>query len=172
MGGLSGRGKWGVLACRQSLTTACSCYVYQADFPFYSAPKTDQIQCEFEVSNYNECQSQITAWQPSQQDIDEKPWKYTGYQSFSTFIASDNDFLVFRRFGILSARVLLSLQDQLSCVEEDLEICEKRVRGKDVPDIHNGSFRQESQEDRKDLVCRAQRLLREYSQSSPFVINI
>ena len=117
-------------------------------------------------------QSQETEWQPSQKDIDEKPWKYAGYQSFSTFIASDNDFLVFRRFGTLSARVLLSLQDQLSCLEEDLEACERRVRGKDVPDIHNGSFRQESQKDRQELVCRAQRLLQEYSQSSLFSFDI
>ena len=113
-------------------------------------------------------QSQTTAWQPSQEEVDEKPWKYTGYQSFSTFIASDNDFLVFRRFGTLSARVLLSLQDQLSCVEKDLEACEKRVREKDAPDVHNGSFRDDSQKDRRDLVCQAKHLLREYSQSWPF----
>ena len=117
-------------------------------------------------------QSQPTAWQPSQKDIKDKPWKYTGYRSFSTFIATDNDFLIFRRFGTLSARVLLSLQDQLSCVEEELEACEKRLRGRYVPDTHNGSFRQDSQKDRQDLVCRAQRLLREYSQSSPFCLKI
>ena len=113
-------------------------------------------------------QSQSTAWEPSQADIDTKPWKYSGYQSFSAFVASDNDFFVLRRFGDLSARVLLGLQDQISCLEEDLGALEKRVREKDAPDIHNGSFRQETQEERKALVSRAQRLLREYSQSQIF----
>ena len=94
-----------------------------------------------------------------------KPWKYSGYQSFSAFVASNNDFFVLRRFGDLSARVLLGLQDQLSCLEEGLGVLEKRVREKDAPDIHNGSFRQETQEERQALVCRAKLLLREYSQS-------
>ena len=65
----------------------------------------------------------------------------------------------------MSARVLLGLQDQLSCLEEDLGALEKRVREKDAPDTHNGSFRQETQDERQSLVFRAQHLLREYSQS-------
>ena len=109
-------------------------------------------------------QSLPTAWKPSQADIDDKPWKYTGYRSFSAFVASDNDFFILRRFGALSARVLLGLQDQLSLLEEDLEALEKRVREKDAPDIHNGSFRQETETAREALVCQAQRLLRDYSQ--------
>lgn len=107
----------------------------------------------------------------SQADIDGKPWKYLGYQSFSAFVASDDDFFVLRRFGALSARVLLGLQDELSRLEEDLETLERRVREKDAPDIHNGSFRQETQEDRQALVCQAQRLLRDYSQSRPFLTS-
>lgn len=110
-------------------------------------------------------QGQPTTWQPSQADIDAKPWKYTGYRSFSAFVASDNDFFILRRFSSLSARVLLGLQDQLSRLEEDLEQLEKRTREKDVPDIHNGSFRQEAEEGREILVRQAQRLLRDYSQS-------
>ena len=61
----------------------------------------------------NSMQSHDSAWEPSQADIDRKPWKYTGYQSFSAFVASDNDFFVSRKFAALSARVLLGLQDQL-----------------------------------------------------------
>ncbi len=108
-------------------------------------------------------QSLPPAWQPSQVDIEEKPWKYIGYQSFSAFVASDNDFFVLRRFGALSARVLLGLQDQLSRVEEDLEALEKKARDVNAPDVHNGSFRQETQRDREALTCQAQRLLKEYS---------
>ena len=109
-----------------------------------------------------------TAWKPSQADINEKPWKYIGYQCFSSFVASDNDLFVLRRFSALSARVLLGLQDQLSRLEENLDYLEKRAREKDAPDVHNGSFRQETQEDREDIICQAQRLLREYSQPWSF----
>ena len=100
-------------------------------------------------------QSLPAAWQPSQLDIDEKPWKYTGYQSFSAFVASDNDFFILGRFGALSAQVLLSLQDQISRVEQDLEVLEKRVRERDAPDIHNESFRQEAEKCRENLVRQA-----------------
>ena len=114
-------------------------------------------------------QSHTRVWEPSQADIDTKPWKYLGYQSFSAFVASDNDFFVLRKFGALSARVLLALQDELSRLEEKLEALELGVREKDAPDIHNGSFRQETQGDRRALVCEVQRLLREYSQSRSFL---
>ena len=113
-----------------------------------------------------------TASQPSQADIDGKPWKFTGYQSFSAFVASDNEFFVLRRFGALSARVLLGLQDQLSCLEQDLGALEKRVREKNAPDRHNGSFRQDTLEDRQALVSQAQSLLRDYSQYRSFSIAV
>ena len=64
----------------------------------------------------------------------------------------------------MTARVLLGLQDQLSQLEEDLEAFEEIAREKDAPDIHNGSFRQETQERRLDLVTQAQHLLKKYSQ--------
>ena len=113
-------------------------------------------------------EKQTAAWQPTQAEVDEKPWKYTGYQSFAAFVASDNDFFILRRFGALSARVLLGLQDQLSCLEEDLNELEKRTRINGAPDVHNGSFRQDTQEERQVLVSQAQRLLRDYSQSCLF----
>lgn len=105
-----------------------------------------------------------TTWQPSQTEFAEKPWKYIGYRFFSSLVASDDDSFVLRRFSTLTARVLLGLQDQLSRVEEDLEEVEKRAREQDAPDVHNGSFRLETQEYRRDLVRQAQLLLREYSQ--------
>ena len=64
--------------------------------------------------------------------------------------------------------MLLGLQDQLSRLEENLDCLEKRAREQVAPDVHNGSFRQETQEDREDITCQAQRLLREYSQSWSF----
>lgn len=102
--------------------------------------------------------------EPSENEISSKPWKYLGYQAFSKFVASDNDFFILRRFGALTARVLLGLQDQLSQVEENLDALENQLRRRDVPDTHNGSFRQEGQQERKKLVSDAQGLLMKYSQ--------
>ena len=106
---------------------------------------------------------EMASWQPSQPEIEQKPWKYLGYQSFSRFVASDNDFFILRRFGALSAQVILALQDELSCLERDLELIEKSQREEDAPDIHNGSFREETQLDRRKLLLDARPLLREYS---------
>ena len=36
-------------------------------------------------------------------------------------MASDDDFLVLRRFGVLSARVLLKMQDRIVILEEELQ---------------------------------------------------
>ena len=109
---------------------------------------------------------EMASWEPSKIEIDQKPWKYLGYQSFSKFVASDNDFFILRRFGALSVQVILALQDELSCLERDLEVIEKRQREEDAPDVHNGSFREETQDDRKKLLLDARTLLREYSRWS------
>lgn len=65
--------------------------------------------------------------------------------------ASDDDFFVLRRFGELSARVLLRLQDGIAKLEEDLQrmdnICLK-------DGLNNGTFRY-------DPIWERQRLLDE-----------
>ncbi len=110
-----------------------------------------------------ELQDQPAPWQPNQDDVDRKAWKYAGYRSFCEFVSSDEDFFVLRRFGTLSARVLLDLQDQLARLEEKLEATEQQLRQRDIPDVHNGSFRRETQTERKEIISEAQRVLREYS---------
>ena len=102
---------------------------------------------------------------PTKEDVERKPWKYLGYRCFAHFVASDHDFFVLRRFGALSARVLLGLQDELCSLEEQLNILEDRLQSRDGPDVHNGSFRQETEEGRKELFMQAQCVLRNYSQS-------
>lgn len=51
-----------------------------------------------------------------------KPWKYYGYQAYSEFIASEDDFFILRRFSTVSARVLLM---SLSCWKKS---CKERTR--------------------------------------------
>ncbi|KAG8531369.1 uncharacterized protein KY384_002998 [Bacidia gigantensis] len=98
----------------------------------------------------------------AQEEIDLKPWKYTGYQSLSRFLASDNDFFILRRFGTLTVRVLLRLQDQLVQLEERLAVIEHKLHRKEAPDVHNGTFREDTQLERTQVIDEAQGLLKEY----------
>jgi hypothetical protein len=53
-----------------------------------------------------------------------KFYRYKGYPEYARYITSDNDALLFRRFGELNARILLSLQN-------DIEIQEKYLKALD-----------------------------------------
>lgn len=92
-----------------------------------------------------------------------KPWKEIGYRGFSAFLASDNDFLIFRRFGSLNARLLLFLQDQIAVLEEKLEKLEQKHMAEDAKDIHHGSFRHEVLPQRIMLLENIHQKVREYS---------
>jgi hypothetical protein len=70
-----------------------------------------------------------------------KPPKETGYRGLSAFLASDSDFLIFRRFDTLNAGLLLYLQDQIVVLEERLEKLEDEHMADDAADMHHGSFR-------------------------------
>lgn len=93
-----------------------------------------------------------------------KPWKDIGYRGFSAFLASDNDFLIFRRFGTLNTRILLKLQDEIAVLEKKLEKLEAQHSSPTATDIHNGSFRQEALPERPQLLSDIQQRLRQYSQ--------
>ncbi len=121
--------------------------------------------CFVFISSNMQSHGRTKSWKPSTVEIESKAWKYLGYQSFSKFVASDNDFFTLRRFGALTARVLLGLQDQLSQLEEKLDVLEKQHRRGDIFDIHNGSFRQDTLAERKKLISEAQEILVKYSQS-------
>lgn len=108
----------------------------------------------------------------TQSDIWEQPWKYTGYKKYSWFLASDDDFMIFRKFDILNARVLLALQDEISEAEEKLTKLDEEYSLKTAPRLHNGCFREEKhnekQQDRRRLVFEIKDKLKEYS-TNPFL---
>jgi hypothetical protein len=97
----------------------------------------------------------------TQDDIYGEPWKYTGYKKYSWFLASDDDFLIFRRFMTLNARVLLLLQDEL------LKALDERYSLRDAPRLHNRSFRveqgEEKQQERRKLLFEIKDKVSEYS---------
>lgn len=56
-------------------------------------------------------------------------------------MASDDDFFVLRRFGDLSARVALHLQDQIVRLEEDLQHEDQVCRLAPDAEADSGTFR-------------------------------
>jgi hypothetical protein len=103
----------------------------------------------------------------TKEEIEKKPWKYIGYKGYSNFIASENDFYILRRFASLNARVALTLQDQISVLEEQLDDLDKHCSRRDAEDLHNGSFR-DDREERTALVEMIYEKLTKYSTLVPF----
>ena len=102
----------------------------------------------------------------TQEEIETKEWKYTGYQHFSRFISSDNDFLFFRRFSVLNARVFLALQDEIATLEHELATLDQASSEKTAPDVHNGSFRADAGSARAKLLHgKIYSKLKKYSKS-------
>ncbi|KUJ07663.1 uncharacterized protein LY89DRAFT_601279 [Mollisia scopiformis] len=98
----------------------------------------------------------------TQDEIDEKPWKYIGYRGYTDFIASDNDFLMVRRFASVSARIVLSLQDQVMVLEEQLNELDWRYSKQEEEDVNNGTFR-DDEEERVELLESLRLKILQYS---------
>lgn len=89
-----------------------------------------------------------------------------GYRSFARFAASDTDFFVLRRFKYLNTRVLLTLQDELSALEEDLETLEQSLMRKDAEGIDNGTLRPDPVPRRAALIALISEKVDRYSEDT------
>ena len=102
----------------------------------------------------------------SQDEVDEKPWKYIGYRGYSEFVASENDFFMLRRFGAVSTRVALMLQDQVVVLEDELRELDRKYSGREAVGVNNGTFR-DDEKDRLNVLEKLRLKLVEYSRSPP-----
>ncbi|KAH6884166.1 hypothetical protein B0T10DRAFT_551079 [Thelonectria olida] len=98
----------------------------------------------------------------SQDEIDERAWKYTGYRSFANYVSSDTNFFVFRRFDRLNARVLLTLQAQLTRLEDRLGALDGKYSARGAGDINNGSIKAD-QPDRAAVIAEITEKIKEYN---------
>ncbi|KAI0545138.1 hypothetical protein F4679DRAFT_562196 [Xylaria curta] len=87
-----------------------------------------------------------TIEEPLPEEVQKQPWKYVGYRRYAEFISSDSDLLIFRRFGILNARVGLFLQDKISVMEQKLTNLDREFSRRDADPVNNGSFRDDIEE--------------------------
>jgi hypothetical protein len=95
------------------------------------------------------------------------PWKFAGYRIFSRWMATDNAFLIVRRFGNLNARIALSMQDDIVQLEEKLDAIERILSAKNQDwRMNNGSFREDPWDERRYLIKNElPKKLAEYSES-------
>lgn len=80
----------------------------------------------------------------TEDDRQNKAWKYMGYPRFSEWMDLSDDFFMLRRFGPLNARVLLYMQDHIVRKEQELQSIDEEVMN--LPDTDftcNNSFRAE-----------------------------
>jgi len=95
-----------------------------------------------------------------------KPWKYEGYPAFSEWMASSDDFMLFRRFGQLNARVLLLLQDRIVQMEEKLSKIDTDAQKLDDTVGRCDSLRCDPLEKRQNSLDELIPVLKSYSLSS------
>jgi len=118
-------------------------------------------------------QGPIASSQPqilTQQEVDEKPWKYIGYKGYTEFLATENDFLILRRFAAVSTRIALLLQHQVSSLEDKLDHLDWKYSRREEEDVNSGSFRH-NEDDRlavlNDLRLKLLQYSKIYHSSSP-----
>ena len=80
-----------------------------------------------------------------------------GYPELATFLDSDENFMVYRRFGLLHARLLLRKQDELRVLEERLDDMDQEES------IGMNLIPMAGSQQRKDLLASIEHTFSEYS---------
>ncbi|MCJ1396330.1 hypothetical protein MMC18_009219 [Xylographa bjoerkii] len=97
-------------------------------------------------------------------DVLDKAWKYAGYKNYSRFVGACRSFFFTRQFRTLNIRIILAMQDGIAEMEDDLNALDNALSYKAALDIHNGTFREESSEERLSLIWKIKSRLEDYNQ--------
>jgi hypothetical protein len=95
---------------------------------------------------------------PTEAEIQEKPWRYIGYRLFSEWSASSDDFFVVRRFSSLATRLILRMQWEITKLENELAGMDKMRMFEIDQDVNNGAFEYDDEERKEVLDKLAERL--------------
>lgn len=85
-----------------------------------------------------------------------------------TWMSSDDDFFVLRRFGEVGARVLLSMQDQIAKLEEELQQQDNFCKSASKELADNGTFRNDRNLRRIEIINHLSYMLERYRKNSRF----
>lgn len=97
------------------------------------------------------------------------PWKFDGYKAFSTWMASEDDFFIIRRFQNLNARTILWMQDRIVQIEDRIKEIDKEVEDAEMSkQLRNNSLRwdKHNMPERHVLMGELSSLLHHYSEAS------
>lgn len=90
-----------------------------------------------------------------------------GYPYLAAFVDSDEDFMVYRRFGWMISRILLDKQNELQDLEEQLEESDEEASQKDPSLLSRGELAYDDDDEppseRKKLLKKIQNAYSEYS---------
>ena len=82
-----------------------------------------------------------------------------GYPKFCRWVASDDDFFMMRIFGSTSARLAMSLQDQIVEQEKALKDADQRA----IEDgLDSGTFRNDRQSERAEITAKLLPMVERY----------
>ena len=94
-----------------------------------------------------------------------------GYPLTAAFLDSDDNFMIYRRFGYLQARLLLEKQEQLRRLELDLELMDEKdkdAKSRDLVTLGDGETGRATA--RQELMQRIEDKFRDYGASvTPFL---
>ena len=85
-----------------------------------------------------------------------------GYPRLAALLDCDENFMLYRRFGFLQARILLNKQDELRELEKDLDRMDKVDERKDPEVLRSREKDAASSERRKNLLYNIEQKFKEY----------
>lgn len=85
-----------------------------------------------------------------------------GYPRLAAFLDSDENFMVYRRFGYLQSRLLLEKQDELRLLEEKLDILDARMHKNRPEDLTTRDLQASTAAPRKALMGEIEKTFCDY----------
>lgn len=94
-------------------------------------------------------------------------WEYPrGYPNLAVFLDSDENFMVYRRFGYVQTRLLLEKQDELRKLEQKLDNYDKKVQKVRATNLMTRDLKPDDAAPRKEIMDKLEQKFREYGKIS------
>ena len=87
-----------------------------------------------------------------------------GYPRLAAFVNSDSNTHIYRRFGYVRNRLLLYVQDEVSCLEARLVALDKADHDREPYHLASRSWDEEQNSERKNLIAELKTKLKEYDE--------
>lgn len=89
-----------------------------------------------------------------------------GYSRLAAFLDSDENFMIYRRFGYIQSRLLLEKQDELRMLEDKLDILDREMYNQRDGDVTTRDLPSDIAAPRKELIQRIEEAFCGYGENS------